>query len=82
MYVEADIYNPGDIDLTRTYANIVKHGYSKHYELNTYANPEMAYLKYLKINLESYLGDADLFVSFSNPNANLRDHDYMSRRSG
>jgi hypothetical protein len=82
MYVEAEIYNPGDIYLTNDYANTVKHGQSIHYELNTYANPDMAYLKYLKIILESYLGDADLFVSFSNPNPNLSDNDYMSRRSG
>ena len=60
----------------------MKHGQSIHYELNTYKNPDMAYLKKLKIILESYLGDADLFVSFSNPNPDLRDHDYKSRRSG
>lgn len=82
MYVEAEIYNPGDIELTKEYANIVKHGQSIHYELNTYKNPDMAYLKSLKIILESYLGDADLFVSFTNPNADLSDHDFMSRRSG
>ena len=82
LYVEFESYNPGDIILSKTYANTVKHGFSKHYELNTYANPDMAYLKNLKIILESYLGDADLFVSFTNANPNLRDHDFMSRRSG
>lgn len=82
MYVEAEIYNPGDIELSNTYANIVMHGQSIHYELNTYKNPDMAHLKTLKIMLESYLGDADLFVSFTNPNPDLSDHDYMSRRSG
>jgi hypothetical protein len=82
MYVEAELYNPGDIELTNSYANFVKHGQSIHYELNTYKNPDMAYLKTLKIILESYLGDADLFVSFTNPNPNLNNYDFMSRRSG
>lgn len=27
------------------------------------------------------MGDADLFVSFSNPNPNAEDHDYASRRT-
>lgn len=35
IYVEAELFNPGDIDLKRSYANIVKQGQSIHYELNT-----------------------------------------------
>ena len=42
----------------------------------------MAYLRYLKIKLQSYLGDADIFASFTNANPNIRDHEYMSRRTG
>jgi hypothetical protein len=41
----------------------------------------MAYLKKLKIILNSLQGDADLFVSFTNPNPNTDDFDFASRRT-
>jgi hypothetical protein len=37
-------------------------------------NPEMAYLKNLKIKLDSLHGDADLYVSFTNTNPNSKNY--------
>jgi hypothetical protein len=41
----------------------------------------MAYLKYLKIKLNSLLGDADLYVSFTNPKPSSLDYDLCSKRT-
>ena len=81
MSVEGEFYNPGDVLLEQEYKDTINHGESIRYELNNIANPDMAYLHSLKIKLNSIMGDADLFVSFSNPNPNAEDHDYASRRT-
>lgn len=72
-------YNPGDIKLNQKYVNTINHGNEVQYELNTYVNPDMAYLKSLKIKLNSIIGDADLYVSFTNPNPDHDDYDFASR---
>ena len=41
----------------------------------------MIYLKQLSIKLTSLQGDADIFVSFGNPNPSSEDHDLNSRRT-
>jgi hypothetical protein len=41
----------------------------------------MIYLDSLNIILTSLQGDADLFVSFGNPNPSAEDHDLRSRRT-
>jgi len=41
----------------------------------------MIYLKNLSIKLLSLQGDADIFVSFGNPNPSAADHDLRSRRT-
>jgi hypothetical protein len=41
----------------------------------------MEFLKSLSIKLVSLQGDADLFVSFSDPNPNSESHDLKSRRT-
>jgi len=41
----------------------------------------MQFLKSLSIKLVSLQGDADLFVSFSDPNPNSENYDLKSRRT-
>jgi hypothetical protein len=79
--IVGEFYNPGDVELGKEYKDTINHGESIRYELNPFANPDMAYLKKLKIILNSLQGDADLFVSFTNPNPNTDDFDFASRRT-
>jgi len=81
MTIVGEFYNPGDVQLDMEYKDTINHGESIRYELNPLANPDMAYLKKLKIILNSLQGDADLFVSFTNPNPNTDDFDFASRRT-
>jgi hypothetical protein len=64
MMVQASLTNPGDIYLTRKYANELLSGRYFYYEISDKLNPnDMPYLQSLTVKLQTYRGDADLFVS-------------------
>jgi len=81
MRATVESFNPGDIDLTKTYQNTVQYGSFINYEINPSTNPStQPFLSKLAIKVESITGDGDLFVSFTNANPSKDDHDYKSRR--
>lgn len=68
MRIEMEFYDPGNVDLQKSYKNLIQHGQFIRHEISPKTNPDMPYLKNLSIKLMSLQGDADLFVSFNDPN--------------
>jgi hypothetical protein len=51
MRVELEFYDPGNIDLEKSYQNVVNHGQFIRHEISPYNNPNMVFLKTLSIKL-------------------------------
>lgn len=81
MRIEYEFFDPGNVDLEKRYKNVIQHGQFIRHEISPKTNPNMIFLKNLRIKLLSLQGDADLFVSFTNPNPSAENHDLKSRRT-
>lgn len=67
--------------LDKDYNNVVGHGGFLRYVINPAKNLDLQpYLSKLTIRLHSMLGDADLFVSLTNPAPDVEDNRWSSRR--
>lgn len=79
LRVKSRFFNPGDVSLLKSYKNIVESGSYITYELNPLSNPNIQpYLQKLIIRVNTFIGDADIFVSLTNPNPSIADSDYSS----
>ena len=81
LRVKSETFNPGDVDLTKTYQNDVSYNEFVTYEINPTSNAKIQpFIQELVIKLTTVTGDADLFVSFDNSNPDKDNFDYRSRR--
>jgi len=75
-------FDPGAVDLTKEYKNVVNYGEFFNYNIDPVLNSEIQpYIKSLKIKLTTFQGDADIFMSLTDPNPNEKSHDLSSRRT-
>jgi hypothetical protein len=75
-------YDPGDIDLTKEYQNVVEYGAFFNYEINPAVNADIQpFIKSLKVKLTTFQGDADIFMSLTEPNPTEKSYDLASRRT-
>jgi hypothetical protein len=74
MMVQASLTNPGDIYLNRKYVNELLAGRYFYYEISRTLNAnDMPFLQSLTVKLQTYRGDADLFVSTTNQNPTIQN---------
>ena len=78
--VAAKFEDPGEVELEKIYHNVVTQGqYIPHKISQTLNSKIQPYIDSLKITVESKVGDADLFVSQSNPNPTNENTPLKSR---
>mmetsp|Transcript_22972 Transcript_22972/g.22314 ORF Transcript_22972/g.22314 Transcript_22972/m.22314 type:complete len:200 (+) Transcript_22972:1348-1947(+) len=70
------------ISLELEYVNVLNQENYQYYELNPADNEDMRYLVSLTIDLFSYQGDGDLFVSTTQKYPSIEDYEYSSRYLG
>ena len=63
--LDFEYYDPGNVDLEKSYKNTINYGQFIRHEISPKTNPNMQYLDKLSIKLTTFQGDADIFVSYS-----------------
>jgi mannitol/fructose-specific phosphotransferase system IIA component (Ntr-type) len=72
--------NPGDVLLEKQYKNFISQGQFIPHRISPDVNSKIQpYIQQLKITVNSLVGDADLFVSMTEPNPNNDNTNLKSR---
>eukprot|EP00356_Strombidium_inclinatum_P004246 CAMPEP_0170504860 /NCGR_PEP_ID=MMETSP0208-20121228/49135_1 /TAXON_ID=197538 /ORGANISM="Strombidium inclinatum, Strain S3" /LENGTH=161 /DNA_ID=CAMNT_0010785349 /DNA_START=523 /DNA_END=1008 /DNA_ORIENTATION=- len=79
LRVRAQLENPGDIDLSTVYRNIIPKGQYFLYEINPTRDESTQFISSLVINLKSFTGDADVFASYDTHFPTEENNQFRSR---